>query len=68
MHKTMSTAIGIGLSANQIGLNLRLFVAQISHNVSVSYEVLTISYRRCCVMYLFCPLMFYSTLFLRPHT
>ncbi len=30
MRKTMSTATGIGLSANQIGLNLRLFVAQIS--------------------------------------
>lgn len=30
MRETMTKAKGIGLSANQIGLNLRLFVAQIS--------------------------------------
>ena len=30
MRETMTTAIGIGLSANQVGLDLRLFVAQIS--------------------------------------
>lgn len=30
MRETMTAAIGIGLSANQLGLNLRLFVAQIS--------------------------------------
>ena len=32
MRETMTAAIGIGLSANQIGLNLRLFVAQIPEN------------------------------------
>lgn len=30
MRETMTTAIGIGLSANQVGLNLRFFVVQIS--------------------------------------
>ncbi len=30
MREIMTEAIGIGLSANQLGLNLRLFVAQIS--------------------------------------
>jgi len=30
MRETMTKAIGIGLSANQIGLNLRFFVVQIS--------------------------------------
>jgi len=30
MRKIMTGAIGVGLSANQLGLNLRLFVAQIS--------------------------------------
>lgn len=30
MREIMTEAVGIGLSANQLGLNLRLFVAQIS--------------------------------------
>lgn len=30
MREAMNKAVGIGLSANQVGLNLRLFVAQIS--------------------------------------
>lgn len=30
MRETMTAAIGIGLSANQIGLNLRMFIVQIS--------------------------------------
>ena len=30
MRETMTKAVGIGLSANQVGLNLRFFVAQIS--------------------------------------
>ena len=30
MQKTMREAIGIGLSANQVGLNMRLFIVQIS--------------------------------------
>ncbi len=31
MRKTMTEAIGIGLSANQVGLNMRIFVASISN-------------------------------------
>lgn len=30
MRETMTKAVGIGLSANQVGLNLRMFVVQIS--------------------------------------
>ena len=29
MRKTMKAADGVGLSANQVGLNLRLFVAEV---------------------------------------
>jgi peptide deformylase len=33
MRETMNKAAGVGLSANQLGLNLRMFVAQISKEV-----------------------------------
>ncbi len=36
MRKTMTETNGVGLSANQVGLNLRFFVAQIPQDISIN--------------------------------